>query len=167
MSHAGTPEYFAPEIVTGKGYDKGVDYWALGILIFEMLFGYTPFSDPQLDNQQVCPVVYVLSARALFMWHPSCLLIWPPSRLNWQVCANIMKDDVFFHDDFQVSAEALDVIKKLLVKDPVKRLGSGRRGAEDIMAHPWFKGTRMLCSCREGVLGAWLALAMFVLTVLL
>jgi len=39
----GTPEYFAPEIVSGKGHGKGVDWWTLGILIFEMLSSHTPF----------------------------------------------------------------------------------------------------------------------------
>jgi serine/threonine protein kinase len=35
----GTPEYLAPEIIMSYGHDKGVDWWALGILIFEMLAG--------------------------------------------------------------------------------------------------------------------------------
>jgi protein kinase X len=39
----GTPEYIAPEIILGTGHGKGVDWWALGILIFEMLAGYPPF----------------------------------------------------------------------------------------------------------------------------
>eukprot|EP01038_Epipyxis_sp_PR26KG_P007986 gene7986-10829_t len=39
----GTPEYLAPEIVMSKGYDKGVDYWALGCLIYELYLGKTPF----------------------------------------------------------------------------------------------------------------------------
>jgi len=39
----GTPEYLAPEIVGGKGHGKGVDWWTLGILLFEMLASYTPF----------------------------------------------------------------------------------------------------------------------------
>eukprot|EP00823_Brevimastigomonas_motovehiculus_P005177 TRINITY_DN364_c1_g6_i1.p1 TRINITY_DN364_c1_g6~~TRINITY_DN364_c1_g6_i1.p1 ORF type:complete len:778 (-),score=258.93 TRINITY_DN364_c1_g6_i1:217-2550(-) len=41
----GTPDYLAPEIVTGKGHGKGVDWWTLGILIYEMLAGYPPFYD--------------------------------------------------------------------------------------------------------------------------
>jgi serine/threonine protein kinase len=32
----GTPEYLAPELVTGKGYSKSVDYWAFGVLMFEV-----------------------------------------------------------------------------------------------------------------------------------
>lgn len=41
----GTPDYLAPEVVASKGYNKSVDWWSLGILIFEMLCGYTPFWD--------------------------------------------------------------------------------------------------------------------------
>ena len=41
----GTPEYLAPEIIMSTGHNHGVDWWALGILIFEMLAGYPPFYD--------------------------------------------------------------------------------------------------------------------------
>ncbi|KAF2862444.1 Pkinase-domain-containing protein [Piedraia hortae CBS 480.64] len=42
----GTPDYLAPEVVNSRGYNKSVDWWSLGILIFEMLAGFTPFWDP-------------------------------------------------------------------------------------------------------------------------
>lgn len=42
----GTPEYLAPEIILGHGYDLSGDWWALGILIFEMLTGNPPFVGP-------------------------------------------------------------------------------------------------------------------------
>ncbi|GAA5895138.1 hypothetical protein JCM5296_000891 [Sporobolomyces johnsonii] len=39
----GTPDYLAPEIVQSRGYNKSVDWYALGVLMFEMLAGYPPF----------------------------------------------------------------------------------------------------------------------------
>ncbi len=41
----GTPEYLAPEILLNKGHGKPVDWWTLGILIYEMLAGIDPFND--------------------------------------------------------------------------------------------------------------------------
>jgi len=43
----GTPDYLAPEIVTGQGHGKGVDWWTLGILIYEMLASFPPFFDDE------------------------------------------------------------------------------------------------------------------------
>lgn len=51
----GTPEYIAPELVKRKGYGKGVDYWALGCLIFEMLTGGSPFAPPDSNiYKRIC-----------------------------------------------------------------------------------------------------------------
>lgn len=46
----GTPEYLAPEVILNKGHGKAVDWWTLGILLYEMLVGIDPFNDPDPMN---------------------------------------------------------------------------------------------------------------------
>ncbi|KAJ7095813.1 kinase-like domain-containing protein [Mycena belliarum] len=46
----GTPEYLAPEILNGGGYNKTIDWWTLGVLLFEMLAGLPPFYDEVTDK---------------------------------------------------------------------------------------------------------------------
>ena len=43
----GTPEYLAPEIILSKGYNKAVDWWAFGVLMYEMAAGFPPFTADQ------------------------------------------------------------------------------------------------------------------------
>jgi CRP-like cAMP-binding protein len=66
----GTPDYLAPEIILSKGHDRAVDYWALGVLIYEMSAGFVPFysDDP-------------VSSRSRTLSHagpPCCPLLRPP-----------------------------------------------------------------------------------------
>lgn len=46
----GTPLYIAPEVLLQRGHDKGADIWSLGILIFELVTGYTPFYQKGIDQ---------------------------------------------------------------------------------------------------------------------
>lgn len=72
----GTPDYMAPEIIRSKGYGKGVDWWTLGILIFEMISGAgkTPFFSGRdrmklyakiLDGKFRCPSHMSEEARGI------------------------------------------------------------------------------------------------------
>ena len=103
-SFVGTEEYIAPEVIRGNGHTAAVDWWTLGILIYEMLFGTTPFKG---------------------------------SNTNETFC-NILKNDVVFPNTNDISRNCKDLIKKLLLKNENKRLGS-KMGAADIKSHPFFK----------------------------
>ncbi|GAW20980.1 hypothetical protein ANO14919_104930 [Xylariales sp. No.14919] len=46
----GTPEYLAPELLRGEGYNKTVDWWTLGVLLYEMLTGLPPFYDENTNE---------------------------------------------------------------------------------------------------------------------
>ncbi|KAI9885688.1 MAG: tRNA(m5U54)methyltransferase [Watsoniomyces obsoletus] len=109
-SFVGTEEYIAPEVIKGNGHTSAVDWWTLGVLIYEMLFGTTPFKGK--------------NRNATF--------------------ANILRDDVPFPDQAgspQVSNLCKSLIRKLLIKDESRRLGS-RAGASDVKGHPFFRPTQ-------------------------
>jgi len=46
----GTPEYIAPELLLSQGYTKTVDWWTLGVLLYEMLTGLPPFYDENTNE---------------------------------------------------------------------------------------------------------------------
>jgi len=106
-SFVGTEEYIAPEVIRGKGHTSAVDWWTLGIFIYEMLYGTTPFKGRD--------------RKATF--------------------SNVLKRDVRFLDTQLVSSNCRSLIKKLLIKDETKRLGS-KMGASDIKSHAFFKNTQ-------------------------
>lgn len=108
-SFVGTEEYIAPEVIKGCGHTSAVDWWTLGILIYEMLFGTTPFKGK--------------NRNATF--------------------ANILRDEVPFPEGGgspNVSNLCKSLVRKLLIKDELRRLGS-RAGASDVKGHPFFRTT--------------------------
>jgi len=54
-STVGTPDYIAPEVFERKGYNESVDWWSLGVILFEMLVGYPPFfsEDPAITYRKI------------------------------------------------------------------------------------------------------------------
>ena len=93
-SFCGTAEYLAPEMLIGNGHDYTVDWWALGILLYEMLVGIPPFFHRNKHR------MYFLIKE---------------SPVNFP--------DPIKHG-IDVSPNARDLIKRLLDKNRKKRLGA-------------------------------------------
>jgi cGMP-dependent protein kinase len=49
----GTPHYMAPEVILGKGYGISVDYWSIGIILYEFMCGGVPFGENECDNYNI------------------------------------------------------------------------------------------------------------------
>ena len=54
---AGTPHYMAPEMIKGNGYDLAVDYWSLGVILYEIVYGYLPFANYTDDPIEIYQVI--------------------------------------------------------------------------------------------------------------
>ena len=79
----GTSFYLAPEIIKGQHYGFGVDYWALGVLIYEMLRGRSPYYDSRGKK-----VVFMKILRAKPSYNPD---YFPPDAV--EVCSGLMRLD--------------------------------------------------------------------------
>ncbi|GAV72855.1 Pkinase domain-containing protein [Cephalotus follicularis] len=111
-SFVGTHEYLAPEVISGQGHGSGVDWWTLGVFLYEMLYGRTPFKG---EN-------------------------------NEKTLINILKQPLTFpiigvssSKEYEDMVKVEDLISKLLVKIPKKRIGS-LKGSVEIKRHDFFKG---------------------------
>jgi len=99
----GTPEFLAPEVLTEPTYTRAVDWWGLGVLIFEMLVGESPF--PGDDEEEVFD--------------------------------SIVNDEVRYPRF--LSLEAIAIMRRLLRKNPERRLGASERDAEDVKKQAFFR----------------------------
>lgn len=64
----GTPNYIAPEILRGEDYDYSVDWWALGVLMYEMMAGRSPFDIVGMqDNPEQNTEDYLFQVYAVFI----------------------------------------------------------------------------------------------------
>ncbi|KAL5988456.1 hypothetical protein ACLOJK_036220 [Asimina triloba] len=106
----GTHEYLAPEVVDGAGHGSGVDWWAFGVFVYELMYGRTPFK----GGSKEATLRNIASARG----------VWFPELAS---------------ADVAMEAEARDLVEKLLVRDPLRRLGCAR-GAAEVKPHPFFEG---------------------------
>ncbi|KAG2469426.1 KS6A5 kinase, partial [Polypterus senegalus] len=120
--------YIGEIILALEHLHKSVDWWSLGILMFELLTGASPFTLEGEKNSQaevsrfIAPIMY-----------DHCFI-----KLFGLCCRRIMRCDPPY--PHEMSPLARDLLHKLLVKDPRKRLGSGPQGAAEIKSHPFFKG---------------------------
>ncbi|KAM7451136.1 Serine/threonine-protein kinase N2 [Porites harrisoni] len=99
----GTPEFLAPEVLTETSYTRAVDWWGLGVLIFEMLVGESPF--PGDDEEEVFD--------------------------------SIVNDEVRYPRF--LSTEAIAIMRRLLRRNPERRLGASEKDAEDVRKQPFFR----------------------------
>ncbi|XP_045448504.1 serine/threonine-protein kinase N [Melitaea cinxia] len=99
----GTPEFLAPEVLTETSYTRAVDWWGLGVLIFEMLVGESPF----------------------------------PGEDEGEVFDSIVNDEVRYPRT--LSLESIALMRRLLRKNPERRLGSSERDAEDVKKQAFFR----------------------------
>ncbi|KRZ04965.1 Serine/threonine-protein kinase N2 [Trichinella zimbabwensis] len=99
----GTPEFLAPEVLSESMYTRSVDWWGLGVLIFEMLVGEPPFSG---DDEE-------------------------------EIFDSIVNDDVRYPRF--LSIEAISIMRRLLRKNPAKRLGSTEADAEEVKKQRFFR----------------------------
>ncbi|KAK6061080.1 kinase domain protein, partial [Cooperia oncophora] len=99
----GTPEFLAPEVLTESSYTRAIDWWGLGVLIFEMLVGEPPFSG---DDEE-------------------------------EIFDSIVNDEVRYPRF--LSIESISIMRRLMRKNPDKRLGAGEKDAEEVKMQRFFK----------------------------
>lgn len=143
----GTPDYISPEILQamedGKGkYGPECDWWSLGVCMYEMLYGETPFYAESLVETYGKIMNHKVSLKLfLYMWVLYIIIF-----LNG-VCTKKLNHTphLFSQERFQfpqqitdVSEDAKDLIRRLICS---REHRLGQNGIEDFKHHPFFTGT--------------------------
>jgi serine/threonine protein kinase len=92
----GTIEYMSPEIISNENYDKCVDIWALGILLYEMLHGFSPFKSKNVKLNY--------------------------EQLKEEIFNNIENGSYVIYKEKELSKECVSLIRKLLEKNDEERI---------------------------------------------
>jgi len=114
----GTPEYLAPELILSKPYDYSVDVWALGALLYEMIFRRTPFSEPDKTSDYV---TRVFTNIVLCSKNGICISKQADKRTDG-------------------TSNARHMLTKLFSGDIVKRLGKNNTPGV-LLNYPYYKST--------------------------
>lgn len=147
----GTPEYAAPEMImcgTAKGfkakkggksggYGSSVDYWALGILIYEMCMGYPPF----FGKNPFSVYTKILEGKIDFS-NPAPL----PPPVSSNIASGAANENTApavpasTSKPYFISSSTQSLVKALLNPERTRRLGCGSRGFSEVKSHAFFRG---------------------------
>lgn len=146
-SVVGTSQYMAPEVILGQPYDGRCDLWSIGIILYECLYGRTPFYS---ENRQVTKESIVSHRSTLYFpqnerWSrpntDSRVLLPPPSDLALDVMQSILTDkDVRLSSRQYRQSEAARLARR--PSNPVTAQGKHvyPNGSEEIKSHEFFRG---------------------------
>ncbi|KAJ2806792.1 rim15, signal transduction response regulator [Coemansia guatemalensis] len=142
----GTPDYIAPESILGLESGESVDWWALGVICYEFLFGVPPFHDstPEkvFENILSGTIDFYDESRELLEQEKAERQRAKHASARAEQASEIDDEDQDVDDEDlgvpDISPETRDFITRLLCRDPRRRLGY--HGSEEVKAHPIFKG---------------------------
>lgn len=139
QTYCGTPDFMAPELILEQPYGFGVDWWAFGVLLYEMLYGRAPFhgiNESELFHSILESKLKFPKTRSP---HHSSFrkLMQIFLNLSWKWKKNDqieIQNSTFYIAARNVSKNARDLIRHLLIKDPNSRLIDPAK----IKAHSFF-----------------------------
>jgi serine/threonine protein kinase len=123
-SFCGTSQYMSPEVMSKRGCRFEADLWSLGVLIYELCSGATPYANIRGNHMELYEAVLSVDMNGG---------VWCP---HW------------------FDADTVDIVRKLLRLDELARLGAGGGDAMDAyFSHPWFHNGDFKCDLKNVLRG--------------